>query len=72
MVRAVPLIAFELHTDFGRSGPGWVYEIKHDSFRLITRRDDAGVRLIRRNGTISSNVIPRLPRWFIDCPTDPA
>jgi bifunctional non-homologous end joining protein LigD len=32
------------------SGPGWVHEIKHDGFRLIARRDGAGVRLITRNG----------------------
>jgi bifunctional non-homologous end joining protein LigD len=32
------------------SGPGWVHEIKHDGFRLIDRRDPAGVHLITRNG----------------------
>jgi bifunctional non-homologous end joining protein LigD len=32
------------------SGPGWVHEIKHDGFRLIARRDGAGVRLLTRNG----------------------
>src|SRR5262245_19272276 len=32
------------------SGPGWLHEIKHDGFRLIARRDAAGVRLITRNG----------------------
>jgi bifunctional non-homologous end joining protein LigD len=32
------------------SGPGWVHEIKHDGFRLIAQRDEAGVRLITRNG----------------------
>jgi bifunctional non-homologous end joining protein LigD len=31
-------------------GPGWVHEIKHDGYRLIARRDGAGVRLITRNG----------------------
>ena len=30
------------------SGPGWIYEIKHDSFRILARRDAAGVRLITR------------------------
>jgi len=28
------------------SGPGWIHEIKHDGFRIIARRDGAGVRLI--------------------------
>jgi len=32
------------------SGPGWVQEIKHDGFRLMARRDGAGVRLLTRNG----------------------
>ena len=32
------------------SGPGWIHEIKHDGFRLIARRDAAGVRLITRAG----------------------
>ena len=26
------------------SGPGWVHEIKHDGFRMMVRRDAAGVR----------------------------
>jgi bifunctional non-homologous end joining protein LigD len=32
------------------SGPGWVYEIKHDGFRMMVRRDGAGIRLLTRNG----------------------
>jgi len=32
------------------SGPDWIHEIKHDGFRLLVRRDAAGVRLITRNG----------------------
>ena len=32
------------------SGPGWIHEIKHDGFRILARRDKAGVRLITRNG----------------------
>ena len=32
------------------SGPGWIHEIKHDGFRLMVRRDPAGVRLLTRNG----------------------
>ena len=26
------------------SGPSWVHEIKHDGFRLMVRRDGAGIR----------------------------
>jgi bifunctional non-homologous end joining protein LigD len=32
------------------SGPGWVHEIKHDGFRMMVRRDGAGIRLLTRNG----------------------
>jgi bifunctional non-homologous end joining protein LigD len=32
------------------SGPGWLHEIKHDGFRIMARRDRAGVRLITRHG----------------------
>src|SRR6516225_7809373 len=30
------------------SGPGWIYEIKHDGFRILARRDGAGIRLLTR------------------------
>ena len=32
------------------SGPCWLHEIKHDGYRLMARRDAAGVRLLTRNG----------------------
>ena len=32
------------------SGPGWLHEIKHDGFRILARRDGAGVRLFTRHG----------------------
>ena len=32
------------------SGPDWVHEIKHDGYRLMARRDPAGIRLLTRNG----------------------
>ena len=28
------------------SGPDWLHEIKHDGFRIMARKDAAGVRLI--------------------------
>jgi bifunctional non-homologous end joining protein LigD len=40
------------------SGPGWIHEIKHDGFRILARRDSAGVRLITRNG---NNFTHRFP-----------
>jgi bifunctional non-homologous end joining protein LigD len=32
------------------SGRDWIYEIKLDCFRMMVRRDPAGVRLLTRNG----------------------
>jgi ATP-dependent DNA ligase len=32
------------------SGSGWLHEIKYDGYRLLARRDAAGVRLLTRNG----------------------
>ena len=40
------------------SGPGWLHEIKHDGFRILARRDPAGVRLITRAG---NDFLSRLP-----------
>ena len=37
-------------TDKLPSGSEWLHEIKHDGFRLLARRDPAGVRLFTRNG----------------------
>ena len=31
-------------------GPDWIHETKHDGFRIMARRDAAGVRLITRKG----------------------
>ena len=41
------------------SGPGWVHEIKHAGFRMMVRRDAAGVRLLTRNG---NDWTPRYPQ----------
>jgi bifunctional non-homologous end joining protein LigD len=39
-------------------GPGWIHEIKHDGFRILARRDSAGVRLITRKGSDFSSRFP--------------
>jgi ATP-dependent DNA ligase len=31
-------------------GSNWIHEIKHDGYRLMARRDPAGIRLLTRNG----------------------
>ena len=40
------------------SGDGWIYEIKHDGFRIMARRDGAGVRLITRHGNDFTSRFP--------------
>jgi bifunctional non-homologous end joining protein LigD len=40
------------------SGPGWVHEIKHDGFRMMVRRDAAGVRLLTRKANDWTNRYP--------------
>src|SRR4029077_15064053 len=40
------------------SGPGWIHEIKHDSFRILARRNGASVRLITRAGNDFSSRFP--------------
>ena len=37
---------------------GWLHEIKHDGFRILARKDTAGVRLITRNGNDFSGRFP--------------
>jgi bifunctional non-homologous end joining protein LigD len=40
------------------SGSGWIHQIKHDGFRILARRDAAGVRLISRAGNDFSGRFP--------------
>jgi bifunctional non-homologous end joining protein LigD len=40
------------------SGDGWLHEIKHDDFRIMARRDGAGVRLITRHGNDLTSRFP--------------
>ena len=40
------------------SGPGWIHEIKHGGFRILARRDSAGVRLLTRHGNDFTSRFP--------------
>jgi bifunctional non-homologous end joining protein LigD len=40
------------------SSPGWIHEIKYDGFRILARRDAAGVCLITRAGNDFSSRFP--------------
>jgi len=55
------------------SGPLWLYEVKHDGFRVIARRDGELVRLYSRPGNDLTNRFPliveamaRLPSCTLD------
>ena len=43
-------------------GRGWLHEIKHDGFRMLVRRDAAGVRLFTRNGHDWTGRVPLIAR----------
>jgi bifunctional non-homologous end joining protein LigD len=44
------------------SGSGWIHEIKHDGFRILARRESAGVRLITRHGNDFTHRFPSVKR----------
>jgi hypothetical protein len=47
------------HVPSGRHpGRGWLHEIKHDGFRIMARRDGAGVKLITRHGNDFTSRFP--------------
>src|SRR5579863_2330141 len=50
------------------AGPGWIHEIKHDGFRLIARRDSAGVRLITRKGNDFTSRFPSIAMAVANLP----
>jgi ATP-dependent DNA ligase len=52
----IPTLAAEPPT-----GPDWVYEINHDGYRLIVRRDGKAVRRFTRRGTTGPTAIPPSP-----------
>jgi bifunctional non-homologous end joining protein LigD len=41
-------------------GPSWAFEIKHDGFRFIARRDGDRVRVFSRNGRDWSDKVPAI------------
>jgi bifunctional non-homologous end joining protein LigD len=41
-------------------GPDWVYEIKHDGYRLMVRKDDERVRVYTRRGADWTERFPRI------------
>src|SRR5262249_10742790 len=51
------------------AGAGWLHEIKHDGFRMLVRRDGAGVRLFTRDGHDWSGRFPLIARAALSLKT---
>jgi bifunctional non-homologous end joining protein LigD len=50
--------------DAAPSGPQWVFEIKHDGFRFICRRDRDHLRVFSRRGHDWTERVPAIAgRW---------
>src|SRR5579859_6741625 len=47
-------------TNEAPSGPDWVYEIKHDGYRLMVRKQDDRVRIYTRRGADWTKRFPRV------------
>jgi bifunctional non-homologous end joining protein LigD len=44
------------------SGPDWLHEIKHDGYRMMVRKDGAGVQLLTRRGFDWTDRFPTVAR----------
>ena len=49
-------------------GPQWVYEIKHDGFRFISRRDGDRVHVFSRHGKDWSDKVPAIVEAMLALP----
>lgn len=54
------------------SAPGWVFELKHDGYRLLVARAGDGVELRYRSGRVVTAVFPELVEAVRDLPCDHA
>ena len=50
------------------SGPQWAYEIKHDGYRFICRREGNGIRVFSRRGHDWTDRVPRIVDTFARLP----
>ena len=49
-------------------GPGWAFEIKHDGFRFIARRDGDRVRVFSRHSKDWTDKVPLIVEAMIALP----
>jgi bifunctional non-homologous end joining protein LigD len=50
------------------TGDGWLFELKHDGFRLLATREGDQVRLVYRRGSDATHVFPEIARALADLP----
>jgi bifunctional non-homologous end joining protein LigD len=50
------------------AGPGWSFELKHDGFRFIARRDGERVRVISRNAKDWTDKVPAIVEALVAPP----
>jgi bifunctional non-homologous end joining protein LigD len=70
--RAVPVDDVKLMLAETRDEPftddGWVFELKHDGFRLLAAREGGRPRLVYRRGGDSTHVFPEIARALLGLP----
>jgi bifunctional non-homologous end joining protein LigD len=52
------------------SAEGWIFELKHDGFRLLAGRRDGRAELAYRSGTVATEVFPEVERALAELPCD--
>ncbi|WP_280954487.1 DNA ligase [Alsobacter soli] len=50
------------------TGPGWLYQVKHDGYRMQARREASSVALWSRNGLSWTDRLPRFAAGFVSLP----
>jgi bifunctional non-homologous end joining protein LigD len=50
------------------SAPGWIFELKHDGFRLLAARERGRARLVYRRGNESTAAFPEVARALEEMP----
>jgi hypothetical protein len=53
-------------------GPGWAFEVKHDGFRFIARREGDRVRVFSRHGKDWSDKVPLIVKALLALPVKSA
>src|SRR5215471_9552441 len=54
------------------AGPGWAFELKHDGFRFIARRDGDRVRVFSRNAKDWTDKVPLIVEAMLALPVNSA